>query len=73
MSYCRFARDSDVYVFESELGIECCRCRLLGGRWFRVQGPAEIIAHLLEHRAAGHKVPESALDELREEVAAPAD
>lgn len=25
MSYCRFASDgSDVYVFESDYGIECC-------------------------------------------------
>ena len=29
MAYCRFGRDSDVYVYAIEGGVECCRCRLL--------------------------------------------
>jgi hypothetical protein len=67
MAYCRFTRDSDVYVFETESGIECCRCRLVGGT-FAAGGPAQMIGHLLEHRAAGHAVPDEALRELREDL-----
>jgi hypothetical protein len=67
MAYCRFGRDSDVYVFEMEGGIECCRCRIAGGT-FEAGGAAEMIEHLLKHRAAGHAVPDEALRELREDL-----
>jgi hypothetical protein len=67
MAYCRFGRDSDVYVFETEGGIECCRCSLAGGT-FEAGGAAEMIEHLLEHRTAGHAVPDEALVELREDL-----
>ncbi|MBW3571377.1 MAG: hypothetical protein KY467_09740 [Gemmatimonadetes bacterium] len=70
MAYCRFGRDSDVYVYAIEGGVECCRCRLLDGRWFKAPDAAQMMEHLLAHRAAGHRVPESALDELRQELAA---
>jgi hypothetical protein len=69
MSYCRFGRDSDVYVYEVEGGVECCRCGLNEGRWFRARDAAEMMEHLLAHRAAGHRVPEEALEELREDAA----
>jgi hypothetical protein len=69
MSYCRFGRDSDVYVYEAENGIECCGCRLLDVAFFTAAGPGEMLEHLMAHRAAGHAVPESALEELRGEAA----
>lgn len=66
MAYCRFGRDSDVYVFEADDGvIECCRCALAGGT-FTAYGAAEMITHLRAHRAAGHRVPDEALRELTE-------
>jgi|GEM_PF-1786803 len=73
MSYCRFWWDgSDVYVFESERGIECCGCKLPDHPpGFTVQTPEEMIEHLMEHRAAGHTVPEYALEELRREAGLP--
>lgn len=33
MSYARFASDSDVYVFRSNLGFECCLCLLQKREW----------------------------------------
>lgn len=72
MSYCRFAwrcedgRPSDVYVYGSEDGLVCCGCRL-DDRWEHDDN-AGMVAHLLEHRRAGHAVPQHALDELREEA-----
>ena len=91
MSYVRFGSDgSEVYVFESSAGIECCGCWLQEREWvddpdrpifkgyFRNVGetvpyvfgtPAEMIAHLDAHRAAGHVVPEYVFEALREEQA----
>ncbi|HEX2211024.1 MAG TPA: hypothetical protein VHG93_25295 [Longimicrobium sp.] len=66
MAYCRFGRDSDVYVYDVEDGVECCWCRLRKGRqWLRARTHEAMIHHLLVHRTAGHKVPEEALEELR--------
>ena len=63
MSYCRFAWDgSDVYVFESERGIECCGCRF--NEDFVTDEPEQMIAHLARHRRAGHFVPEHAITGL---------
>lgn len=67
VSYCRFAWDnSDVYVYESAQGIECCGCRL-SKNWF-VGTDVEMIAHLTEHLIAGHTVPKYAFDRLLEEI-----
>jgi hypothetical protein len=71
MSYCRFFWDgSDVYVYESDRGIECCGCAL-NEYGVTLETPAEMIEHLMEHRAAGHCVPEYALEALREEAGLP--
>lgn len=61
MSYARFGSDSDVYVFASIDGyVSCCGC-ILGDRG-DFHSPEEIVAHLREHVAAGHKVREELLD-----------
>lgn len=58
MSWTRFASDSDVYVFENNGGyIECCGCRLVRPDPM-VNTVEEMLQHLEQHRAAGHKVPD---------------
>lgn len=67
MSYCRFAwGGSDVYVFESAQGIECCGCRF--GKTFVTDMPEEMIRHLAQHRRVGHYVPDFAILALWEDV-----
>ena len=64
MSYCRFGWDgSNVYVFVSRRGIECCGC-LLGQPDLVTRSANEMIEHLEAHRAAGHTVPQYAMDRL---------
>lgn len=71
MSYCRFS-GGDVYMFDSvHGGIECCGCRLQG---FDEPFPLfnsrlDAHNHLLEHREAGHSVPQYAFDRLVLEIA----
>lgn len=71
MSYARMSSDSDVYVYRTgdDDHICCHWCSLTDhGRWDGKR--AEAVAHLEAHAAAGHKVPEHALERLREEIAA---
>lgn len=71
MSYCRFAWDgSDVYVFESDRGFECCGCHLRDGS-FLAETPEEMIAHLAEHRRAGQFVPFNAITGLWRDIPGP--
>lgn len=67
MSYARFGWDgSDVYIFMSDLGLECCGCSLhRDGDSFPVFNSTQaMVDHLAEHRAAGDFVPEYVEDEL---------
>jgi len=88
VSYARFGSDgSDVYVFTSSTGLECCGCILQKREWIddptrpilhgylRAVGEivphvfdsnAGMIAHLELHTAAGHDVPEDAMERLRD-------
>jgi len=79
MRYCRFWWDgSDVYVFENtDDQIECCACllcpsdrpeNLMGVESFRCKTAAEMIVHLEQHRAAGHTVPDYAIEELNKKA-----
>ncbi len=71
MAFCRRGAESDVYVFEAEENqFICCRCPLRERGDTVTADQAGMVAHLLEHRAAGHMVPEDALEELRAEAAA---
>ena len=68
MSYCRFGYDgSEVYVYSGADGIVCCGCRLDPIEQTTFELHSEMIAHLLEHRKAGHVVPQYAIDTLLEE------
>lgn len=61
MSYARFGATSDVYVYAHYAGfVECCGCKL-SDEWAHHSAEA-IVAHLKEHVAAGHSVPEYLLD-----------
>ena len=65
MAICRFGDGSDVYVFYNvHGGIECCGCRLSDVCGFNAKNEAEMIAHLAYHRAAGHRVPPEAFEDL---------
>lgn len=66
MAIVRFGTDSDVYVYCGEKGYVCCGCRLDGcdGEFIGAD-EAAMLAHLSQHRAAGHKVPDAAFETLR--------
>jgi hypothetical protein len=65
VSYVRFGSDgSDVYVYLSDRGLECCGCSL-SERSVVTRDTGEMVAHLAAHAAAGHTVPEYAVPELR--------
>jgi hypothetical protein len=76
MSYCRFGwGGSDVYVYEDvSLGIYCCGCALTPGGFIAGNPGADhvaadvMVAHLKEHRRAGHTVPQHAIDSLISEA-----
>lgn len=69
MSYCRFGwGGSDVYVYESVDGIECCGCNLDDNFTAACGCEADtdprhseaalaMVLHLRRHREAGHNVP----------------
>lgn len=65
MFVCRLSADSDVHVYYRMSGdIECAGCRLSDTQSFSTKDEAKMIAHLEQHKAAGHKVPSQAFDEL---------
>lgn len=71
MSYARFGYDSDVYVFGlSDGGFECCGCRLSEATLAsqRFDDRQDLLLHLQDHKAAGHKVPPYAITRLQEEL-----
>jgi hypothetical protein len=73
MSYARFGwGGSDVYVYLDSYGsLVCCGCALTEataewplGRSPHVYSTDAMLAHLAEHQAAGHTVPESCIADL---------
>lgn len=72
MSYARFGWDgSDVYVYESDRGWECCGCisheQTFGS--FTTTDLDAFFAHLDEHRRAGHHVPDNVEPDIRDDLA----
>jgi hypothetical protein len=62
MSFARFS-DGDVYVFSHcNGGVQCCGCWLDDGGLPMFYSPEELIAHLWEHREAGHRVHDYLLE-----------
>ena len=65
MAICRFSPSSDVFVSLEDNGmLECCACRLQDRGTYSTQLRDEMVSHLKEHLAAGHKVPPEAIVEL---------
>lgn len=66
MSICRFWWDgSDVYLYYSDRGVECCGCRLSENSQVFDEDDAEgVVAHLNAHVTAGHVVPPYAFEEF---------
>lgn len=65
MAICRFSPSSDVFVsLEDDGNVECCACRLQERTTYRTPLRQEMISHLKDHLAAGHKVPPEAIVEL---------
>lgn len=72
MSYCRFCPadnpygwpPSDLYVYLDCGGyLNCCGCTL-GESSFRAYCTADMVAHVEEHKRAGHAVRDGVIDDL---------
>ena len=72
MSYARMSSTSDVYVWSDGNRIHCTWCRLAApgasDTFVHAEYPP-MIAHLEEHRARGHKVPDHVMISLNREAA----
>ena len=68
MSYARFGTDSNVYVYATNKGYECCGCGAFNGLSQLFLTPQEIIDHLQMHQNAGDLVPGYTFAELGAEV-----
>lgn len=66
MSYTRFGPDSDVYVFMSDEGIECCGCPMGGS--YTARSTDEMVAHLAAHVERGEAVPDDVVPSLLEDA-----
>lgn len=67
MAYARFGPDSDVYVFAGGPDgavLECCNCALVLDISFWATSTDEMIRHLQDHEAAGHRVPGDLVEAL---------
>ena len=72
MSYCRMYEDSDVYIYRHINGyIKCCSCKFEGldglTSYVILDTYEEAIEHLEKHIQAGHKVPDYAMQALKED------
>lgn len=64
MSYARFGcNHSNVYIFLSHRGLECCGCPLrVKPECFK--STRSMVNHLVDHMFAGHVVPEHVIHQL---------
>lgn len=76
MSYCRFS-EGDVYMYDGgrleddKPSLSCSRCSLETEdtpSLYGAMSPQEALQHLRHHQAAGHKVPQRAINRLQEEI-----
>jgi len=67
VSYARFSEDSDVYVYRDFGGLYRCAWCALGDDWSHKNTDATL-AHLQEHIAAGHDVPDYCIERLAAEA-----
>lgn len=64
MAICRFSPVSDVFVSVTDGRFECCACRLNERETYETRFQQDMVEHLEEHKAAGHKVPPEAISGL---------
>jgi hypothetical protein len=68
MSYARWSRESDVYVFLHTGGyLDCCGCHLANNNrgGFQAYKTKIMLRHLKEHQKAGHDVPDYCIEGLQ--------
>ena len=58
MSYVRWCKESDVYVYPSEDGYVCCGCSLSENDGAVFSNVKDMIMHLVKHVKEGSKVPD---------------
>ena len=69
MSYCRASNQSDVYIHPRTHGtIVCVGCSLDADENVGFATREAALMHLIDHRVAGHKVPNQAFRKLLEEI-----
>lgn len=80
MSYCRMGPDSAAYIFATKrpagrARIECCGCLLLrddtGNGYVEFCTYGDLLRHINEHRAAGHRIPDRVEERIQREIANP--
>lgn len=69
MSFCRMnGEDSDAYIIATFHGYECISCKLFGQnnyrRTFITEEPGRMLAHMYQHQAWGHRIPDYAIDRM---------
>lgn len=71
MAYTRFSPTSELYLYLTDHGYECCCCILADhdAPWPTFTSTADAIAHVTEHQAAGHQVPAGTIEALRHDAA----
>ena len=71
MSYARFTKDSDVYVYLDVGGyLNCCACALRGDYTSeKFYTTHDMLDHLDRHVDENHSVPPETFEELRAEAA----
>lgn len=73
MAFCRFGKNSDVYMLNHSNGnIQCCACHLTtvnktGHKSVNLKTTAGAFRHLVRHMKAGHKVSKTAVLNLYKE------
>ncbi len=63
MAYSRFY-DSDIYIYPSVLGDIVCSGCLLGTKSVNIESDIQLLAHIQDHRDAGHNIPDGLEDEI---------
>jgi len=63
MAYSRFT-NSDIYIYPSVLGDIVCSGCLLGTKSINIESDVQLLAHIQDHRDAGHNIP----DDLEQEI-----
>lgn len=67
MAYARFGADSEVYLFDTAYGYECCYCAF-DSDGYRTSDVEDFLRHVARHRLAGHRVPDGVEADIRSDL-----